>query len=127
MQIMNNIHTGLNDNFGHLFGDCVLRDVARCISSHVRDSDMVFRYGGEEFVILLRNTSKQGANMLAERIRVAVGLMQCKYGGQSTEVTVSLGVACLKDGEQEHDIFSRADKALYAAKQDGRNRTALAD
>jgi len=117
----------LNDRFGHLFGDCVLRDIAKCISGEVRDSDMVFRYGGEEFVILLRNTCEHGANLLAERIRTAINLMQCKYGEHSTEVTASLGIACLKQGEHEQDLFKRADDALYLAKNEGRNRTVLAE
>ena len=116
----------LNDNYGHLFGDCVLRDIAKCISEHVRDSDMVFRYGGEEFIILLRNTCEQGANLLAERIRTAISQIHFKYGDHSTRATASLGIACLKHDELEHDLFKRADDALYTAKDEGRNRSVVA-
>jgi len=116
----------INDQYGHLFGDCVLRDVAGCISENVRDSDMVFRYGGEEFVILLSNTTQKGAYQLAERIRISVESMKCKYGGNSTDVTISQGIACLKKGENDKTLFERADKALYKAKNNGRNQTILA-
>lgn len=115
----------VNDTFGHLFGDCVLRDVAKRISEEIRDSDIVYRYGGEEFVILLRNTTKKGAHQLAERIRESVSRLNCNYGGNSTNVTVSQGVALLKATDTENDFFERADKAMYEAKHNGRNRTVV--
>ena len=117
---------GINDQYGHLFGDCVLRDVAQTITKQVRDSDMVFRYGGEEFVILLSNTCEQGAQQLAERIRKAIAGQTCSYNGNSTRITASQGVACLYEDDQAADLFSRADKALYSAKENGRNCTVLA-
>lgn len=117
----------VNDQYGHLFGDCVLRDVAQVIQSQIRDSDMVFRYGGEEFVILLSNTSETGALLLAERIRQAVSELVCNFNSNTTKVTVSQGVACLKDDETQHDLFKRADDALYTAKNSGRNRSLLSE
>ena len=117
----------VNDEFGHLFGDCALRDVAQAISHEVRDSDMVFRYGGEEFVILLSNTCETGALLLAERIRQSVSQLSCSYNGNSTMVTASLGIACLKKDELELELFERADDALYIAKNSGRNCVQLAD
>ncbi len=117
---------GINDRFGHLFGDCVLRDVAQTITHQVRDSDMVYRYGGEEFVILLSNTCEKGAQQLAERIRKAIAALECTYNGNSSRITASQGIACLHADDQESSLFERADKALYAAKNNGRNCTVLA-
>ena len=116
----------VNDTHGHLFGDCVLRDVAQSIKHQIRDCDMAFRYGGEEFVILLSNTGIKGAQLLAERIRKNVAKLECTYNGNKTGVTVSLGVACLNNKESETDFFHRADEALYDAKNNGRNCTKLA-
>ena len=117
----------INDRFGHLFGDCVLRDVAQTINQQVRDSDMVFRYGGEEFVILLSNTCEKGAQQLAERIRQAIAKLECTYNGNSSRITASQGIACLHESDQEADLFARADKALYTAKDNGRNCTVLSE
>ncbi len=118
---------GINDEFGHLFGDCVLRDVAQTIKLQVRDSDMVFRYGGEEFAILLSNTCEKGAQQLAERIRQAIAKLECSYNGNTTNITVSQGIACLHADDKELDLFERADKALYTAKNNGRNCTIMSD
>jgi len=117
----------VNDKFGHLFGDCVLRDVAQAINHEIRDSDMVFRYGGEEFVILLSNTSETGALLLAERIRQSIAQMQSCYNSNSIQVTASQGIAVLKNDEHELELFKRADDALYNAKNSGRNCTQLAE
>lgn len=112
----------VNDRFGHLVGDCVLRDVAAHTGACVRSTDMLFRYGGEEFVILLSSTSVQGAKRLAERIRVAVEKLQCRYGSATIGITASLGVACLHQDDSPQSLFERADRALLKAKQNGRNR-----
>jgi len=116
----------INDKHGHLFGDCVLRDVAREITNVIRDSDMAYRYGGEEFVVMLRNTSHKGAKLLAERIRKSIDKLNCCYAGKRTHVTVSLGVACLEKNETETQLFERADTALYQSKDNGRNQTTIA-
>lgn len=112
----------INDRHGHMVGDCVLRDVAAHASDCVRSTDMMFRYGGEEFVILLSSTSAQGAKRLAERIRNAVEKFQCRYGKTEIQVTASLGVACLHQDDTPQSLFERADQALLKAKQEGRNR-----
>lgn len=112
----------INDRYGHMVGDCVLRDVAEQAAACVRSTDMLFRYGGEEFVILLSSTSVQGAKRLAERIRAAIEKMHCRYGDTKIKITGSLGVACLHKDDTAQALFERADQALLKAKQDGRNR-----
>lgn len=118
----------VNDRFGHLIGDCVLRDVASCAGSCIRSTDMLFRYGGEEFVILLSNTGRDGALLLAERIRATIQQLCCSYGDNTTlGITVSAGVACLRPEEDGAVMFERADQAMYRAKKAGRNRVVFAD
>jgi len=111
----------INDRYGHLAGDQVLKSVAAAISDCTRSTDILFRYGGEEFLVLLSNTARQGALMLAERIRRAIEAHECYYGEQLLRVTTSLGVACFASGDNNEILFERADTALYAAKAAGRN------
>lgn len=111
----------VNDTYGHAAGDAVLRAVAASLVETVRGSDMVFRYGGEEFMVLLSNTSKKGALLLAERLRQKISQLEVSFGGKNVHVTVSLGVACLDSGDNGQGLFLRADKALYEAKSSGRN------
>jgi len=114
-----------NDSHGHAFGDDVLVAVSQTIANTVRRSDLLFRYGGEEFVVLASHTAEEGAALLAERIReniAALGTVR----GRSTRITVSVGIARLHDKEDSEAFFARADKALYAAKAAGRNRSILA-
>lgn len=113
-----------NDEYGHAFGDDVLTAVAQMISNTVRRSDLLFRYGGEEFVVLASHTGEEGAMLLAERIRENVAAMQT-VRGRRTQVTVSLGVARLHPKETAEAFFERADKAVYSAKRNGRNRSLL--
>ncbi len=115
----------VNDKFGHLMGDCVLRDIAACAAGCIRTSDMLFRYGGEEFVLVLSNTDEEGALKLAERIRSTIERLCCSYGETSLGVTVSLGVACCADGDTDRSLFQRADEALLRAKNSGRNRVEI--
>ncbi len=112
----------VNDRYGHLVGDCVLRDVAGHAAACVRSTDMLFRYGGEEFVILLNSTSVQGAKRLAERIRASIEKLHCRYGNATIRISASLGVACLHAEDTAQALFERADQALLQAKQAGRNR-----
>lgn len=116
----------INDRFGHLVGDYVLRDVAAHAGACIRSTDMLFRYGGEEFVLLLSSTSMQGAKRLAERIRSAIEKMQCRYGSNRVQISASLGVACLQRDDSPQSLFDRADHALLKAKQEGRNRVVFA-
>lgn len=112
----------INDRFGHLIGDCVLRDVAQTIARVVRCTDMVFRYGGEEFVVLLSNATLEGAQRLAERIRRSVESLQGRYGERTIPATISLGIACLEADDDASSLFQRADHAMLEAKKSGRNR-----
>ena len=113
-----------NDEYGHAFGDDVLTTVAQTIANTVRRSDLLFRYGGEEFVVLASHTGEEGAMLLAERIRKNVAAMQT-VRGRAIQVTVSVGVARLQAKETPEAFFERADKAVYSAKRNGRNRSLL--
>ena len=117
----------INDQFGHSAGDVVLKQVAEIISDNVRLSDFVFRYGGEEFLIVLVETSPQEAHVVAERIReqLAARDMRLPAGG-SMRVTASLGIAAFQDHPDYNELIENADQALYQAKNSGRNRTAIA-
>lgn len=117
----------INDDHGHLVGDCVLRDVANCASRCIRSTDIIFRYGGEEFVVLLNNTTPEGAQLLAERIRLSIGKQEHIYGKTTVKTTVSLGIAKLKKNEDGISLFRRADEAMYKAKEQGRNQTVITD
>lgn len=111
----------INDQLGHSNGDEVLRAVAHQVSAAVRRSDTLFRYGGEEFFIILSNTDQDGALRLAERVRRAVQSLQKVYAGRPTQVTISVGVAQLARGDTPDSLFDKADAALYRAKAEGRN------
>jgi len=111
----------INDQYGHDAGDAILRCIAATAQRCCRASDMVFRYGGEEFVLLLGNTEQMGACRLAERLRRQVARSQCLYDGVTLRATVSLGVAAWREGEDGEHLFRRADEALYQAKSAGRN------
>lgn len=118
----------INDTFGHAAGDEVIRAVAKIIAGQIRTTDKVARFGGEEFVVLLRETDAQGAENLANRIRESVGATVVTQGLAQIDLTISVGAAIV--GEQDRDIedvIERADKALYAAKSSGRNRVVLAE
>lgn len=114
----------INDSFGHLFGDQVLRATAKCAEQTIRDSDMLFRYGGEEFLIVLSGTGKEGASLLAERIRKNVEDLE-PHPSHGVRPTISLGVTSLCDEDNATSLFARVDSALYRAKQAGRNRVEL--
>jgi diguanylate cyclase (GGDEF)-like protein len=112
----------INDNFGHLAGDSILRDLAATIKKCARQSDLCFRFGGEEFLLILDNTDSQQALMVAERIRKTVADFTYLYNGKIIPVTISIGSATFVQDETLDNFQSRADKALYAAKSQGRNR-----
>ncbi len=111
----------VNDTHGHLVGDKVLREVAARIKAALREFDLVGRYGGEEFVIILENTSSHTANQVAERIRQRIGGEPIHVGAQSVNITLSQGLALRRDGEDSQVLLRRADQAMYKAKQAGRN------
>ena len=116
----------INDRFGHAVGDEVLKAVAASLKGSLRNIDMVFRYGGEEFLILLTNTDREAAQMVGERLRLAVLGLQYLQEGQALELTISLGCATLLPGESADSLQRRADNALYVSKRGGRNRLSMA-
>lgn len=111
----------INDRHGHLVGDRVLKEVAARIKAAIREFDLVGRYGGEEFVILLENTSTHTALQIAERIRVRIGSEPIHIAAEDMQITISQGLALCGQGDDSQSILSRADQAMYRAKQAGRN------
>ncbi|MCE6975967.1 GGDEF domain-containing protein [Pseudomonas frederiksbergensis] len=116
----------INDTYGHSAGDEVLKAVAASIKNQLRNVDMVFRFGGEEFMILLSNTSREAAAMVGERLRFAAQAQDYEAEGKMIELTVSIGCSTLLPGESAESLLRRADSALYVAKREGRNRLAMA-
>lgn len=116
----------INDSYGHSSGDQALKTLADTINQTMRRSDMAFRFGGEEFVLILNNTDADAAGIVAERVRTAVAETLCHDGTHGFGFTVSLGVAELQADEQGYHLFERADMALYQAKQTGRNLSVCA-
>lgn len=118
----------VNDNYGHPVGDLVLQEMARILSAASRKGDFVGRYGGEEFCVLLLNTNKEGAQVYCEKIREQVEQSVFKTNKGDIKITVSLGCSEL---DKKHGTIGEwiesADKALYAAKEGGRNRTVVAE
>jgi diguanylate cyclase (GGDEF)-like protein len=115
----------VNDLHGHLVGDEVLKDVARILVDSVRQSDLVARYGGEEFVVLLPDTAQDAAINVAEKLRLRIQGASLA-GGRVQRLTVSVGVACSQQRDTVEGLFERADRALYQAKREGRNRAIVA-
>lgn len=119
----------VNDTYGHLFGDKVIRAVAQILKANVKGRDTAARYGGEEFVVLLPDTSLDGAWAVAEKIRSTIEGSRVRRNDDNQEIariTVSLGVASYCRGESASDFVARVDSALYASKNQGRNRVTLA-
>ena len=117
----------INDTHGHQRGDCAIKAAARAALGCARDSDNLYRYGGEEFVMLLRNTDARGACMLAERIRATIETLAIECEGARINFTVSAGVASLLGDDSTDSLFDRADRALLQAKDQGRNRVVCAN
>lgn len=114
----------VNDNYGHDAGDEVLRQVANIIRANLRETDIAARFGGEEFVLLLPNTTEKDAFVLAERLRKAVREYPMQHAEGNFEVTISLGVAGYEPALESYQAWlKRADNALYAAKNAGPDQT----
>lgn len=117
---------GINDTHGHSTGDQVLRAVADGIKNRMRNIDQVFRFGGEEFLIVLSNTGRELAALVGERLRNAALQLTYPVDGRPVELTVSIGCSTLLPGETTDSLIRRADTALYSAKRQGRNRLEMA-
>ncbi len=118
----------INDTYGHLAGDEVLKNLVRIMKDNLRETDLVARFGGEEFIILLPGEEMNQASFSAQRIRVVVEQTPIVFEDVSIHITISCGISTrdkdeLLESNLRDIIFSEADKSLYAAKMDGRNRT----
>jgi len=115
----------INDKHGHLVGDHVLKEIAAIARRSLRESDIICRWGGEEFLVLLKNCTLEKATAIAENLRNTIASNDFSRTTDLTRgrlsVTVSMGVAECKDTETEDSVFDRADQALYQAKENGRN------
>ena len=111
----------INDTYGHQTGDEVLREISERCRKMLRSNDVLGRYGGEEFVIVFPETNIGEAAIVAERLRAAVAENPIQVGDNTLAATVSIGLAAFAPGQDLEKLFERADSALYAAKQDGRN------
>jgi diguanylate cyclase len=116
----------INDSYGHQVGDEAIRQMSAQIKANSRDVDICGRYGGEEFAVLLPDTDIVGAKVYCERLRKSVEAMVVESQGESIQFTISLGIACLgTDMNNATDWLVQSDKALYYAKENGRNQTAV--
>ncbi|MCK4709784.1 MAG: GGDEF domain-containing protein, partial [Gammaproteobacteria bacterium] len=112
----------VNDQFGHNAGDKALQIVAKMMSKHIRKTDFLFRIGGEEFVLLLPKTNLQNAQPLVEKIRASVGSSSFHFKQKKVEISLSAGLTTITTGDHAESIYERADKALYEAKNGGRDQ-----
>ena len=125
----------INDSFGHLMGDLVLQKVTQAVCAEIRSADLIGRYGGDEFIVLMPQTTAQEALPLAERIHASVATLRIATDKDLLTVTISIGIAQMEYtavpepglADSVEGLFLRADKALYKAKQAGRNRTVIFD
>jgi diguanylate cyclase (GGDEF)-like protein len=117
----------VNDSFGHPVGDAVLTKTGRILAEHARPVDLIGRMGGEEFALLMPHVAGAVARDFAEQLREAIGASAIDLYGESIRVTASLGITEMRPGEDFDTLYARADAALYAAKNKGRNRVELVD
>lgn len=110
-----------NDDYGHKLGDKVLKSVAGTVRDTIRVSDQIFRYGGEEFVVVLSRINEKTASQLAEKICQQVENDYFVDGNKKLKVTISIGGAIITKDDTESSLFERADQAMYRAKSNGRN------
>lgn len=116
----------INDSYGHLAGDKVLKSVADQLRKRLRSHDFIARFGGEEFVLLLPQTSPAAAAQIAEMLRATVEACPFHFKGERVVITTSIGLGAFRPGERGDQVLKRADAALYRAKESGRNRVELA-
>ncbi len=111
----------INDTYGHTCGDYVLRELSWIMAENFRQTDIIFRYGGEEFVVLLTETPCEKAIVPVSRLRAKVEENNFRFKGISLNITISAGISSNKNTSDADEMFENADKALYQAKNDGRN------
>jgi len=112
----------VNDTYGHLAGDYVLKELAALVKKSLRKADICGRFGGEEFLILLPNTKASGALKLASKLNNLVKEHLFKYENQTIPIRISLGITSVSYSDSYHSIVERCDQALYKAKENGRDR-----
>ncbi|WP_404363047.1 GGDEF domain-containing protein [Marinobacter sp.] len=117
----------VNDSYGHIIGDHILKATALELAKATRNSDSVYRFGGEEFAIILPHTSEAEARTVADRIREFIASIEVRCSGRDVQTTASAGIAMRQPGETPEQWLARADEALYRAKAQGRNCTRMAD
>lgn len=112
----------LNDTHGHQCGDFVLKQVIQEVKKSIRKTDLLFRYGGEEFVLLLHKTSLDNAAVVADKVRERIAQTRIHFKDEDIDISISMGAAALQDNDASNSLIERADNALYSAKNLGRNR-----
>ena len=117
----------INDNYGHQAGDKVLQLISRQVKKGTRDTDLIARYGGEEFVVILPETNSEAAMLVGEKIRQQVSNSPFHFKGERVQITVSCGVAVFEKGFRPEQVFDAADRALFKAKENGRNLVQLGE
>ena len=115
----------VNDTYGHLAGDEVLCSVAKILTTRFRNTDIVGRYGGEEFCVLMPSVSEESAKNIAEECRELIGRTSTTFMDKTIRVTISIGMAELTPDQSLNTVFANADTALYKAKEGGRNRVVV--
>ncbi len=117
----------INDTYGHTAGDKVLQLISRQVKKGTRDTDLLARYGGEEFVVILPETDSEGALRVAEKIRKQVEASPFHFKGKRVQITISCGIASFTKDAVPDNVFDAADRALYAAKEGGRNQCQIGE
>ena len=112
----------INDTHGHLSGDTVLREVAAILQQNIRKDDFVARYGGEEFVMVLNDINQHAASEILDKIRTRIEQNPFILKDEKVHITISVGYTSINDNDIKESAFSRADNALYQAKEGGRNQ-----
>jgi diguanylate cyclase (GGDEF)-like protein len=113
---------GVNDAYGHLVGDIVIKNVADIIRLNIRKTDIAFRFGGDEFVVFLQDSGLAESKKLAEKIRDVLEKTSLPINNNQISITVSIGVASFEEADNANEIFEIADRRLYISKESGRNR-----
>ena len=117
----------LNDQYGHKAGDKVLKALAQTLQDNIRETDFLARYGGEEFVLIMTGAEANVLREVADKLRSAVAACGFHFRGNAVRVTISCGIARFTSGDTPETVFDRADRALYRAKENGRDRCELAE